>query len=108
MALLSKFLDDQVTVLDDFAIPAPKTREVAGILKSLGLTETSCLLTIEKHDDQIWRSSRNIPKLRVSPAGDLNAYELLRQTRLVVTRAALDQLTGRSGGDNVEPESESA
>ncbi len=100
MALLSKFLDDEVTVLDNLIVEKPKTKIVAGILKSLGLSQTSCLLTIAAHDPNIWKSSRNIANLRVSPASGLNAYDLLHQKQLLVTRAALDRLRGDSGQGN--------
>jgi len=95
MAVLSKFLDNQVTVLDELAIAAPKTKEVVGLLKALGLSESSCLLAIEGYDLNVWKSARNIPRLSVSPASDLNAYDLLQRKTLVVTKAALDKI--RSG-----------
>lgn len=96
MALLSKFLDNEVCVLDDLEISQPKTKVVADLLKALDLGATSCLLAIESHDENIWKSSRNITSLRVSPAAGLNAYDLLRQKQLLVTKAALDAV--RSGG----------
>lgn len=92
MALLSKFLDNQVVVLDDLSVAEPKTKTVVGILKALGLQKDSTLLTIEAHDPIVWKSSRNIANLRVAPAAELNAYELLHQKRLLVTRQALDRL----------------
>jgi len=101
MALLSKFLDGEAVVLDRLSVDAPKTRVVAGILKSLGLSQTSCLLAVEDYDVNLVRSSRNIPTVEVSPAAELNAYGLLHQKQLVVTRAALDRLRGgqAAGGD---------
>lgn len=95
MAVLSKFLDNQVTVLDELAIAAPKTKDVVSLLKALGLSESSCLLAIEGYDLNVWKSARNIPRLSVSPASDLNAYDLLQRKTLVVTKAALDKI--RSG-----------
>lgn len=92
MAVLSKLQDNEVKVLDDLSMAAPKTKEVAGVLKALGLSGASCLLTIEKHDANVWRSARNIDKLAVLPAGDLNAYEVLHKKTLLVTKAALDSL----------------
>lgn len=101
MALLSKFLDGEVTVLDELAIDEPRTKSVFEMLNALGLTGTSCLLAIEEHDPVIWKSSRNIPNLRVAPSGELNAYDLLRQKQLVVTKAALDRLRrDRNGSAN--------
>lgn len=95
MALLSKFQDNQVTIIDELAVQEPKTKNIAAMLKALGLTESSCLLTIDQYDANIWKSARNIPTLSVSPASDLNAYELLKQKRLLVTKAALDRLRRR-------------
>jgi large subunit ribosomal protein L4 len=95
MALLSKFLDNQVTLLDEFTVSEPKTSVVAGVLKALGLSDTSCLLAIDGHDVNVWRSGRNIPNLQVSTAGGLNAYDLLHQKQLVITRGALDRLRKR-------------
>lgn len=92
MALRSKFEDDQVVVLDRLTLEQPKTKIVAALLKALGLNETTCLLAIEQHDPLVWRSARNIGNLWVAPAGDLNAYTLLHQRQLVVTRDALERL----------------
>src|SRR5579863_6620538 len=39
MALLSKFLDNQVTVLDELKIASPRTKDVVRLLKALGLAE---------------------------------------------------------------------
>lgn len=99
MALLSKFLDEEVTVLSELTLAEPKTRHVASCLDRLDLARVSCLLTVVAHDPLIWRSARNINNLWVSPAADLNAYKLLHQKQLLVTTAALDLLRqGLPGG----------
>jgi large subunit ribosomal protein L4 len=92
MALLSKFIDEQVTLLNELSIAEPKTKAIAGMLKSLGLSKTSCLLAIEAHDGKAWRSGRNIPTLQISSSDDLNAYDLLHQRQLILTRGALERL----------------
>ena len=92
MALLSKFMDEQVTLLSDLSIAEPKTKAIAGMLKSLGLSQTSCLLATEAHDGKVWRSGRNIPTLWISSCDDLNAYDLLHQRQLILTRSAFDRL----------------
>lgn len=107
MALLSKFLDNQVTVIDEFAVAEPKTKAVAQILGALGLAEKSCLLTIESYDANLWRSARNIPTVRMAPAAQLNAYELLHQRQLVVTKKALDGLRNRKARQSNEAAEES-
>jgi large subunit ribosomal protein L4 len=97
MALLSKFQDDQAIVVDDVAVAAPQTRLVVGMLRALGVDQESCLLAIVQHDENVWKSARNISGLCVSPCADLNAYDLLRQKRLVITRSAIDRLRGQEG-----------
>lgn len=92
MALLSKFQDNQVTVLDSFAVPEPKTKVVVGALKALGLQDKSCLLAVESNEPNLVKSARNLKEVQVSRASDLNAYVLLRQRQLVVTKGALDLL----------------
>lgn len=109
MALLSKFTDNEAIVIDNVSVAEPKTRVVAGMLKALGVDKQSCLLAIAEHDANVWQAARNIEKLAVSPARELNAYDLLHQKRLVVTRGALDALraqaksaqamSAQSGGD---------
>ncbi len=95
MALLSKFQDGEAIVVDSVSIKEPKTRVVASMLKALGVKDQSCLLTIKDADAQVWQSARNIEKLWVSPSKELNAYDLLHQKRLIVTKDALDALRGK-------------
>ena len=91
-ALLSKFLDDEVTLLQDLTIPEPRTRHVAAMLEAVGLAEVSSLLALSTHDADIWRAARNISRLWVSPAADLTVYKLLHQKQLLLTTGTLDLL----------------
>jgi len=43
----------------------------------------------------VWKSARNIAGVQVSPASDLNAYDVLHQRQMVLTKSALDRLLGR-------------
>jgi len=90
-ALLSKFLDNEAILLDELELPEPKTRQMAEILARLNINQT-CLLALEKHDPNVWKSARNIAGLSTKPATDINAYDVLRERRLLMTRAALEGL----------------
>ncbi|RLS35108.1 MAG: 50S ribosomal protein L4 [Planctomycetota bacterium] len=100
MALLSKFQDGEAVVLNELKLPEQKTKVVAGVLKALGVSDQTCLLAIKEHDPVVWKCSRNIESLWVSPGSNLNAYDLLHQKRLVITREAMDEI--RSRGKVVE------
>lgn len=95
MAILSKFVDNEVTVVDSIQLEAPKTSVIHGMVKTLGLADTSCMIAIDKHDPVVWKSCRNISRLSCSPCDDLNAHSVLQRRRFVITKAALNRLLAR-------------
>ncbi|TMQ32395.1 MAG: 50S ribosomal protein L4 [Planctomycetota bacterium] len=92
MAILSKFQDQEALVIDDLSLPEIKTKQMATILQSLKLADTTCLIGTAGLDDNVFKSARNIRGVEVLPAGQFNAYTVLKQKRLLLTRAALDEL----------------
>lgn len=113
MALVSKFRDGQVIVVDGLSFDKPQTKAVYSLLKGLQLVnrprpkaeegkkarkpaDVSCLIATAQYDPNVYKSARNIPAVSVSPAIELNAYQLLKQKRLIVTPAALDRLRGKA------------
>lgn len=98
MALLSKFEDSQVKVIDQVQVSEPKTKEVVGLFSRLELDPAKTLLATADYDLNVWKSARNIAGLRVSPAANLNAYDLLHQRMLLVTTDALDRIRGKGNG----------
>ena len=92
MAILSKFQDNEALILDELTLGDVKTKQVAGLLKALKLQDTTCLVGTKDYDKNLYLSARNIPKVKVLPASQFNAYTVLRQKRLLLTRAALDEL----------------
>ena len=95
MAVASKIKDNELVVIDELAFTEPKTKEMAAILKALGLGGTSTLVTTESYDPNVYRSARNISRVTVLPVADLNALSVLQPRRVLVTKAALDRF--RSG-----------
>ena len=94
-ALLSKFADGEVVVIESLSLPEVKTRAVAALLKTLGVDGGSCLLVTPDHESSrdVVRAGRNIPTLTIMPGSDLNAYDILRHKRLVMTRQTAEALT---------------
>jgi len=104
MAVLSKLQDKETVVLDELTVGEIRTKEVVGLLKSLKLDGKTCLIGtagLTKEDqDKIYKSARNIPGVEVKPVAEFNAYGVLRPKRLILTKAALEQL--RAGGKKAE------
>jgi large subunit ribosomal protein L4 len=96
MAILSRLQDNETVVLDELKLTEIRTKSVADALKSLQIADKTCLLGLGAADidanKTIYRSARNIRGMAVLPAAQLNAYEVLRPKRLVLTKAALQEL----------------
>src|SRR4051794_12033136 len=92
MAILSKFQDQEAIVLDDLSFSEIKTKQIATLLKALKIGKTTCLLGIPQYDDNIYLSVRNIDGVEVLPTSQFNAYTVLKQKRLVLTKSALEAL----------------
>ncbi|MDI9444433.1 MAG: 50S ribosomal protein L4, partial [Planctomycetota bacterium] len=57
--------------------------------------EGTLLVAVEAHDPNLFRSVRNIADVSVLPVGELNALEVLRPQRMLMTKAALDAFRGK-------------
>ncbi|MFQ5956598.1 MAG: 50S ribosomal protein L4, partial [Candidatus Brocadiales bacterium] len=90
-ALLGKLLDGEVKVIDKLEFSKPSTKKMAGLLKALGI-EGSCLVVADDSSHVIWKSARNIPGLKVMKASLLNAYDILKSNRLLITRSELGNI----------------
>jgi large subunit ribosomal protein L4 len=97
MALASKIRDDEVTLIDELSLAAPKTKEMAAILKALNLSGSSVLVATADRDVNVYKSARNIERVTVSPVSGLNALNVLEPRRVLMTRAALDAVR-KTGG----------
>jgi len=96
MALASKLKSNQVVIIDELSFDSPCTKDMAGILRALGIADTSVLITTANYDNSVYKSARNIARVTVSPVSDLNALGLLIPRRILVTKAALDAMKQRS------------
>jgi large subunit ribosomal protein L4 len=103
MAVASKIRDDQLTVIDKLEFDEPKTRDMVGILEHLGCVGESLLISTSGLNANVYKSARNIPRVSVSPASDLNALSVLSARRLLVTTAVLDELKQRAAMSSKKP-----
>ncbi len=91
-ALLSKFRDGEVILIAAIDVKDGKTKEVMAALKKLGLAGgRRVLLGVPAYDERLVRATRNLQDLTVLPVSDFNAYELLRNKMLLLTKPALDK-----------------
>jgi large subunit ribosomal protein L4 len=86
-------LSGNVCVVDSLAIDSPKTREFAAMLSKLNI-DRSCLVALSEHNENIYRSVRNIPKVTVMPVAELNAGDICTRQKMLFTRDSLAAFIG--------------
>ncbi len=91
-ALSYKAKSGEILVVEDFTLEAPKTKEIASILKSLSLHEKKTLLLTPKTDRNVYKSGRNLPMMKVLEARKASTYDLLDNQVLMIQKSALGVL----------------
>ncbi|MDD5567490.1 MAG: 50S ribosomal protein L4 [Patescibacteria group bacterium] len=93
MSLSDRARNKRILVLDKLEITEPKTKIVAGICKTLGLSGGKTLFVIQAKDTNIQRSIHNISNVDVLPANSLNILAILKHGQIVFTREALTKVS---------------
>jgi len=91
-ALSQKASENAVSVVEQLSFDAPKTKQMAEVLRRLGLDGKRTLLVIDRMDENVSKSCRNLKRLRTLPAHLLNAYELLHAEQVLMTADALKRV----------------
>ncbi|HLG28915.1 MAG TPA: 50S ribosomal protein L4 [Candidatus Brocadiales bacterium] len=90
-ALLSRLVDNEVIVVDKLDFDTPSTKKMAQLLSTLN-ANGSCLIVIPERIEAIWKSARNIPLVKVMTVSELNAYDVLKKDKVLMTKDALSIL----------------
>ena len=88
-ALSYKVKDEQLIVIEDFSIEQPKTKELSKILNALKVEGKKVLLLTESNNSNVFKSGRNIPKVKVLEASKASTYDLLNNQVVLVQKSAV-------------------
>jgi len=90
-AVLSKFRDDEVRLVEELAFASPSTQRMAALLRAAGVSRSGLVVTADR-DAHVYLSCRNLPYVGCLPVADLNAYDVLRYRHIVLSSDALAKL----------------
>lgn len=91
-ALAHKLQGEAVRIVEDLQLDAPKTRDVAQMLKGNGLSGRVLVLT-NGRDDTFYRSARNVKGVEVRPAAEASTLDLMGARTILLQEGAVDALT---------------
>lgn len=95
--LSAKAENNMIVVIDELKFEAPKTRDMVGVIKALGI-EGKTLVALEQADTNVIKSARNIPNIKTIQARQLNVGDILSYNKLLITETALRQVESIWGG----------
>ena len=90
-ALAAQAADEQITVLDGFALDAPKTKAVRDLLDSVKAGRR-VLVVLGSHHETLELSARNIPEVKVVLASNLSVHDLLVAETVLMTKDAIEHV----------------
>ena len=88
-ALSKKVADGEFVVVDELTSTG-KTKEMAAFAKALGLTKTA-VVVMDNNDVNVIRAMANLPKVSTLPLAQLSTYEVVANSKVVMTKAAVEK-----------------
>lgn len=90
-ALSAKLQANELVVLDEFQLNAIKTKAVVDVLKNVNAGKKALLYTAEVNEN-VYKSARNIEGVKATFVGEINVYDILKASTLVLTKAAVQKI----------------
>lgn len=91
-ALSYKAKDQEILVIEDFNMEAPKTKNFLQMLESFDMTNKKTLLVLNDSDSNIFLSARNVQKAKITRADSLNTYDILNANKILFVESSLKTL----------------
>ena len=89
-ALSQKALDNQIIIVEDLVLNAPKTKDFVSISKNLKVDGKKSLFVTAERNENLALSARNVPNVRLMNAVDINTYAVMNNNALVITEKGLE------------------
>ena len=88
-ALSYKAQEQAIVVVEDFNFEAPKTKDFVNITKNLKVEGKKALFVLPESNNNVYLSSRNLQRVKMTIAANLNSYNVLNADVLVITENSL-------------------
>lgn len=91
-ALSYKVKDEQIKIVEDFNFDQPKTKEFMNIIKSMNAEGKRILFLTASNQINVYKSGRNIPKVKVLEAVNASTYDILNNQLLLIQKSAVEKM----------------
>ena len=90
MVLSAKLKENLIFILEELKIDKPKTKKMTDLLKKFFSEKDSKIIVLPKKDDNLIKSTRNIPKTKTIRAQDLNVLDLLSFKYILMPKKSVE------------------
>ncbi len=90
-AISKRLADNDLYVIDNIAVENGKTKEMVAFLNAFKFDKT-VLMVMSDNDSLVIRAANNLEKLNTIPVNELNTYDVVRNSVLVISADAVDYL----------------
>ena len=94
-ALSYKAKENAITLVENFTMDAPKTKEFISILNNIKANGRKVLFVLPENSDNIFLSSRNLPEINVITVDEINTYAIMNACSLVLVDGVQEILVDR-------------
>jgi large subunit ribosomal protein L4 len=98
-ALSYKVKDEQIRIVEDFNFEAPKTKDFQQMLAALKVQGKKVLLLTGEASDAVYKSGRNISRVKVLQADKASTYDILNNQVLLLQKSAVNAITKSFDGE---------
>ena len=88
-ALALKAKNSAIVIVEDFDFDTPKTKGLVELTKNLQLTDKKLLFVLPGQNKNVYLSARNLDRVNVVTASDINTYKIMDCTGLVITESSI-------------------
>lgn len=89
--LTSKVLENEIIVVDEIKLDAPKTKDMVNLLNKLNADKKALIVMGEK-DVNVIRSANNIPNVATALVNTINVYDILKYNSFIITKDAVKKV----------------
>ncbi len=97
-----KVKDEQLMVVEDFSFEKPKTKNLTALLNALNTEGKKVLILTGSNESAVYKSGRNLPKVRVLEAEKASTYDILDNQVLILQKSAAKAISKSFTGSTEE------
>ena len=91
-ALSDKANSKNILIVEDFKFKSPRTKEYMSFLVNLGVDKEKTILVLSENHNEIFLSARNVAKANVVSLNEINVYNILDASKLIIVESALKNM----------------